>query len=69
MSTQFIMSDLLVELSTEQQQLLAGGQQSEDDSDETGSGTEESVSTDKGIGRPRRYRINSSSLVTVRRIS
>jgi hypothetical protein len=69
MSTQFIMSDLFVELSTEQQQLLAGGQQTEEDSDETVSGTEESASTDKRIGRPRRYKINSDSLVTVRRIS
>lgn len=66
-----MMSDLLADLSTEQQQLLAGGIKPGDEEDTNDQGEE---GDDKGTpfapGRGvRLYRIRSRSLVRVQRIS
>lgn len=70
MSTQLITSDLLEELSADQQQLLSGGQGSTDG----GSGTDTSVddgSDGEDVGfytGNKRFRITKRSIVTIRRL-
>ncbi|MEJ6484518.1 hypothetical protein N0Y54_24920 [Nostoc punctiforme UO1] len=77
MSNQITMSDLLVDLSTEQQQLLAGGQNGEEgdsgdqESGDAGAGDEEPSSVGGGTspGTPRRKRFFISGIVSLRKIS
>jgi hypothetical protein len=76
MSNQITMSDLLVDLSTEQQQFLAGGQvgdQGDSGDEESGdqgtSGQEPSVGTeDSSPGTSRRKRFFISGIVSLRKI-
>lgn len=70
MSTQTITSDLLEDLSTAQQQLLSGGQTMGLDEDDSGENGVEGEGVSRGTNnRPRRYRINSTSIITIRRLS
>ncbi|AUS99930.1 hypothetical protein CLI64_05740 [Nostoc sp. CENA543] len=62
MSQQIALSDLMSDLSTDEQQLLAGGQFLSD-SREDGDG-----SSDDDEGTTRLYRISSTALVRVRKI-
>ncbi|MBN3907607.1 MAG: hypothetical protein HWQ35_13920 [Nostoc sp. NMS1] len=71
MSNQITMSDLLVDLSTEQQQLLAGGQDGEegDLGDEESGGEEPSVGVGgTSPGGSRRQRFFISGIVRLRKI-
>lgn len=72
MSTQMITSDLLEELSAEQQQLLSGGQGRTNDG---GNATDTSVDEGGGDGEDvgfytgnKRFRITTRSIVTIRRL-
>jgi hypothetical protein len=73
MSTQLITSDLLEELSADQQELLSGGQgrtggpqgDSSDTSVEEGGGNGEDVGFYTGT---KRFKITTKSLVTIRRL-
>jgi len=69
MPTQTMTSELLVDLSTAQQQLLAGGQMMglEDDNSDDSSSEGEGVGTSPSR-RPRRYRINSTAIITVQKL-
>lgn len=70
MSTQLITSDLLEELSADQQELLSGGQ------GRTGGGNDTDTSVDDGgdgedVGfytGNKRFRITTRSIVTIRRL-
>ncbi|AFY32592.1 hypothetical protein [Calothrix sp. PCC 7507] len=69
MSTQMLMSDLLTDLSTEEQQILAGGQfTSEDESEDEDKG--ESEGTGRVLGSRRLYRIRSigRAIVSVQKL-
>ena len=75
MSTQLITSDLLEELSADQQQLLSGGQQMGGPTGGQGDSTDTSVDEGGGEGDDvgfytgtKRYRITTRSLVTIRRV-
>ncbi len=72
MSTQLITSDLLEELSADQQQLLSGGQRG---GGNQGDGGDTSADEGGGDGQDvgfytgtKRYRITTRSLVTIRRL-
>ncbi|MBD2250410.1 hypothetical protein [Nostoc parmelioides] len=62
MSNQMLASNLLEDLSLDQQQSLAGGQTFDEGDDEGGN-------TRLGTGETRRYRIRSVSIVSVRKLS
>ncbi|HIK05721.1 MAG TPA: hypothetical protein IGS40_13575 [Trichormus sp. M33_DOE_039] len=72
MSQQIALSDLIVDLSTDEQQLLAGGQfiddGGEDDSLSRSFGDERDGSSGAEVGTTRVYRISSTGLVRVRRV-
>jgi hypothetical protein len=70
MSTQLITSDLLEELSADQQQLLSGGLQ-RSSTDAQDSSVDEVGSDGEDVGfytGTKRYRITTRSLVTIRRL-
>ncbi|WP_414574980.1 hypothetical protein [Anabaena sp. CCY 9402-a] len=72
MLQQMTLSDLIVDLSTNEQQLLAGGQffddSSEDDETTSSSSTGRDGLDSAGVGTTRVYRISSTGLVRVRRV-
>ncbi|MBD2362722.1 hypothetical protein H6G36_16285 [Anabaena minutissima FACHB-250] len=71
MLQQMALSDLIVDLSTNEQQLLAGGQFFDDEGgdEETPTSTTGRDGLDSsGVGTTRVYRISSTGLVRVRRV-
>ncbi|MBD2343115.1 hypothetical protein [Anabaena subtropica] len=65
MSNQMLVSNLLEDLSLDQQQSLAGGQWFEDGEGEGESETVSGAST----GETRRYRVRSVGIISVRKLS
>ncbi|MEA5567242.1 hypothetical protein [Anabaena sp. UHCC 0399] len=71
MLQQMALSDLIVDLSTNEQQLLAGGQFFDDeggDEETPISSTGKDGLDSAGVGTTRVYRISSTGLVRVRRV-